>query len=232
MNARSPSIVHRTLHPPLFPSTVLESKVDQKVDKELAILKAAVQVFATSGYHRSSISSIAKKANIATGTIYLYFERKEDLLTSLFQRFLGGYLDECEPILESAKPGLDKLKALLKLHLHFFERDPELAKVFEIHLREVQPILSEGIRPTLGRYFELIERILQEGVDVGELARDLDVRLARRLFYGGLDAVITSWVNSDRSYNLSTLLEPYFQMISRAFGAPTSENSEANRSGN
>ena len=49
-------------------------------NKSDVILTAAKIVFASEGYHNSSVSRIAKEAGIGDGTVYLYFENKEDIL--------------------------------------------------------------------------------------------------------------------------------------------------------
>ncbi len=49
------------------------------------IIEAAVKVIAENGYHGSQVSKIAKEANVADGTIYLYFKNKEHILVSLFE---------------------------------------------------------------------------------------------------------------------------------------------------
>ena len=115
--------------------------------KEDRILEAAVRVFAQNGYHGSSMARVAREAGVAAGTIYLYFERKQDLLITLFRRDLGDYLERCRPALEEALTGVPRLRLLIQHHLAFFEEDRARASVFQIHAREPDPVLSEGIRP-------------------------------------------------------------------------------------
>lgn len=43
------------------------------------IIEAALQVIAENGYHSSQVSKIAKQADVADGTIYLYFKNKENI---------------------------------------------------------------------------------------------------------------------------------------------------------
>ena len=54
-------------------------------DKPQAIIDAAIRVFARSGYYNSRVSDIAREAGIASGTIYLYFKTKDDILVTLFR---------------------------------------------------------------------------------------------------------------------------------------------------
>ena len=63
-------------------------KVDESAGKRERILRAAVDVFAEAGYFNSRVSTIAKAAGVADGTIYLYFSNKEDLLISIFHEYM------------------------------------------------------------------------------------------------------------------------------------------------
>ena len=57
---------------------------NDKNDKHEQILRAAIKTFARKGFYNTRISDIAKEANVADGTIYLYFKNKDILLVSLF----------------------------------------------------------------------------------------------------------------------------------------------------
>ena len=54
--------------------------------KEKDIIDAAIKVFAEFGYHNAKISTIAKKANVATGSVYVYYKNKEDILFNIFDK--------------------------------------------------------------------------------------------------------------------------------------------------
>jgi len=188
-------------------------------DKEARILAAAVRTFAQNGYHASTMAAVAREAGVATGTIYLYFEGKQHLLVTLFRRHLTEYLERSRPALAAAVPGVPRLRLLAERHLAFFAGDRELATVFQIHVREPDPVLAEGIRTAVAAYFEVIGEVVAAGVEAGAFAPDLDVRLARQVFFGALDEVVTGWVRSKRSHALMSALEPVATMLARAFGA-------------
>ncbi|NNE07280.1 MAG: TetR/AcrR family transcriptional regulator [Gemmatimonadetes bacterium] len=187
-------------------------------EKERQILDAAVTVFARSGYHKSSIAAIAGEAGVAAGTIYLYFRQKEDLIIALFQRHLGDYLDEYEPRIRSESDPAVRIRRLIEYHLAFFEHDPELAVVFQIHLREVSPMIRDGITPVLVRYFDLIDDILQDAHGRGFLDPELDLRLARKVLFGALDEIVTSWARAEHRYSLLAQVDPLYRILSRAIG--------------
>ncbi len=58
-------------------------------EKRELIVSSALKLFAENGYHSTTISKIAKEANISKGLLYNYFERKESLLISILEEFIS-----------------------------------------------------------------------------------------------------------------------------------------------
>ncbi|MCJ7684223.1 MAG: TetR/AcrR family transcriptional regulator, partial [Desulfobacteraceae bacterium] len=65
-------------------------------EKYHRIIEAATKVFAKKGFYQSKISEIAKEAKVAVGTIYIYFENKDDILISLFEEQMKAVIDNME----------------------------------------------------------------------------------------------------------------------------------------
>lgn len=74
------------------PRTLAQNQIIKKEKRKL-ILETALKVFSDYGFHASTISHIAQKANISKGLLYNYFENKEDLLKTII-------FDFADPILE------------------------------------------------------------------------------------------------------------------------------------
>src|SRR5882757_11142150 len=77
-------------------ATVNAPTAFQGTTKRERILRAAVDVFAQNGYFNAKVSEIAKSAGVADGTIYLYFDGKEDLLVTIFREHTRNYLQSLE----------------------------------------------------------------------------------------------------------------------------------------
>lgn len=66
-------------------------KLKKSVDKKKALIKATINLVNNSGFHATPMSKIAKMANVSPGTIYLYFENKQDLVNKTYLEVKSNY---------------------------------------------------------------------------------------------------------------------------------------------
>jgi len=182
-------------------------------EKYQAIIDAAVRVIAKQGYHNAQVSKIAKEAKVADGTIYLYFENKDDILISLFNEKMGQFVDTCRERIAEAASIEQKLYVLIHSHLSQLANDPEMAIVTQIELRQSNPEISKGIGLVLKQYFNLIDEVIQTGIAQGTFREEIDVRLARKMIFGTLDEVTTSWVMKQCKYDLVSHVDPIHNLF-------------------
>ncbi len=176
-------------------------------EKYEAIIDAAVRVIAKLGYHNAQVSRIAKEAKVADGTIYLYFENKDDILISLFNEKMGQFIETCRERIQEAESAEQKVYVLVQSHLSQLARYPEMAIVTQIELRQSNSEVNQGIGVVLKRYFNLIEDVIHEGMNQGVFREDLDVRMARMMIFGTLDAAATSWIMKQCKFDLISLVD-------------------------
>src|ERR1041385_9428237 len=69
------------------------NREQKKESTRQAILRAALALFAQKGFYRTTTKAISQKARIAEGTLFNYFETKEDLALYFFEQELGGVID-------------------------------------------------------------------------------------------------------------------------------------------
>lgn len=176
-------------------------------EKYDAIIDAAVKVIARHGYHNAQVSKIAREAEVADGTIYLYFENKDDVLTSLFREKMGRFIQDMEQTLEGIDDPADQLKTLIDMHFRHLEKDAELAIVTQIELRQSNPYVRQAIGRILKSYLNMIDRIIKSGQESGIFRREVDVKIARKMIFGTLDETVTSWIMNGRKYSLMEMVD-------------------------
>ncbi|MGO0060042.1 TetR/AcrR family transcriptional regulator [Brevibacillus fluminis] len=182
-------------------------------EKYQAIIDAAVRVIAKHGYHNSQVSRIAREAKVADGTIYLYFENKDDILISVFNEKMGQFIETCRDRISTAGTIQEKLYILIHAHLSQLAQNPEFAIVTQIELRQSNEKISKGIGEVLKTYLTLIDGIIEAGIAEGVFRDELDVRMARKMIYGTIDETVTSWVMKQCKYDLTSLVEPIHNLF-------------------
>jgi len=177
------------------------------------IIDAAVIVIAENGYHQAQVSKIAKEAGVADGTIYLYFKNKEDILVSVFREKMAIFVSNLEAIISKDGDTSEMLLKMIQNHFRVLHEDRHLAIVTQLELRQSGKKLRFRINEVLKEYLDLLDDILKNGIESGEIDGTLDVRLARQMVFGTIDETITSWVMNDQKYDLMKLAPEVHRLI-------------------
>ncbi len=165
-----------------------------KDDKRSRIIKAAVKVFAQQGFYNAKVSEIAQNAGIAAGTIYLYFKNKDEILISIFEEEMAKFISKVSKEIESAADVKNKLRVFAKTHLDFVKKNPRLAQVFQLELRQSNKFIKEYAGSKLKEYLNVAGDIIEEGQRHGVIRKDIHPGLIKRALFGSLDEVATHWV--------------------------------------
>lgn len=186
-----------------------------KEEKFQRILDAAIEAIAEAGYHQCQVSKIARLAGVADGTIYLYFKGKEDILIRLFQERMGDFISLIRSQLHEGQTTRERLRAIVGTHFSYMEENRSLAIVTQLELRQSNPQVRASITGPLLDYFRLIEEVIRDGMEKGEVGR-IDVRVARQMIFGALDEATTDWVLSRTQRTLKSGTEPMLELFEGA----------------
>lgn len=163
-------------------------------DRERALLAAARSVFVEQGFDASSISEIARRAGVASGTVYLYFPNKRTLLLHVLADFVTTLTSDIEDHLKDLDGHAVRLRYVIARHLQALIADSELSALF---VREVHaPDGRDGglIKSVKQRYASVLTRVLEEGMAGGALRTDISPALAQSIVFGGLEQLtLRTW---------------------------------------
>ena len=196
-----------------MPGSDSARKLTPREFKRMKILRAATEVFARDGYFSARMTDIAKAANVADGTLYLYFDGKEHLLLSVFDDVLERFIEQLKREMIRLEEPLDKLKVMIRLHLEALGRDRALAHVLQIETRHSKRFMQLLSRGKLGEYLSLLNDIVREGQDLGRFRRDVDAWLATNVIFGAVDELVNRWLLSDDPADLSQYQAPFLKML-------------------
>jgi len=182
----------------------MSTRKKQNNDKRERILKAATHIFAQYGFYNSKISEIAKTANVADGTIYLYFKNKDDLLISLFEEEMSKIIHNMKEQVASVDGFENKIRKFIEVHLALIAENKDLAEVLQIELRQSHKFMKEYMGTKLNDYLNIISSIISQGQRNGEVRADVIPGIAKRILFGALDELSGFWVLSkNKRYSLA-----------------------------
>lgn len=181
-------------------SRAAEAAETAKTEKRERILRAAIDVFAQTGYFNAKVADIAKAAGVADGTIYLYFLGKEDLLISIFREYMREFLATGKAQIHGLTDPRERLRTMIRHHLESLGRDRALAIVFQVELRQSLKFMSLFSHQEFAEYLNMIRLTIEDGCLSGVFRKTLQPQLVAKAIFGILDEMVTSWVLSEKTY--------------------------------
>lgn len=154
-----------------------------KEERKIEILKAASRVFYYKGFEGTKIGDVAKEAGIGKGTVYEYFESKQQLFNEMVAYNRELHIQNINNTLKTGGDFRDKFIALARYQAQLVR---EHVAVFhniacsKIIAREMGALfLEQNIRVA-----DILKEHVIEGIKKGELRSDLDPDIAAALMMG------------------------------------------------
>ena len=135
------------------------------VDTRETILHTAVQLFATYGYANTSLSQVAKEAQVSKALIFWHFENKEQLFRAALQLTLEPYFINVVTDLQELDE-VAQIRKLIDLYYEFVTNNVfSIKMVMSLLLREEQH--PDDVVPRIGQLFAIYSNLLHEKLEGG-----------------------------------------------------------------
>jgi len=110
--------------------TKLSRKEREKLLHREEILEAALSLFSSKGFHNVSMQDIANESEFGVGTLYNFFDSKEQLFVELMKTGIEKIGQLLIPILDSNKQEQEKLSEFIRVHADMIENNVEFIKLY------------------------------------------------------------------------------------------------------
>lgn len=172
--------------------TDVPSRRERKKDETRhRIFHAAIDLFREKGFEQTTVDDITEQADVARGTFFNYFRRKEAVLAFLSETRLQAIEENAEAVMAEARPAREKLMDLYSTAAAAYEEDRELSRYVLIEL------MTRMFSPTeevLMRWHDQIVRLITQGQANGEFRRDLAPLRIEAVLTGLYYATLYEWV--------------------------------------
>jgi AcrR family transcriptional regulator len=177
-------------------NVTVSRRLREKLERKERILAAAREVFFDVGIGRATMDAVAARAEVAKGTVYLYFNTKEEILANLLlegldtlSRYLATAFDE-----HAASSGEARLRRLAAAYYDFYQQEPDYFRLMMAFDRgqfqeSVSAELYEMILHRSLRGLRWVVNATQQGMDEGELQPG-DARQRTSMLWAALNGVL------------------------------------------
>ena len=172
-----------------------ERREKEKEQRKNTILRAARKLFFEKGFRSVTVEGIAKRADLAKGSIYLYFRSKEEIYTQILLRDIDSFHRKVSNLLQTGDAASAVFHKFCDIYIDFFLNDRELFRIlmtFMLHTEHMNlpEDTHEHIIKMTNRTVNVVEEILQYGIDRGEFSALVNVRQMRNAIWGLLNGII------------------------------------------
>ena len=126
-----------------------------KAQRRDALLSSAAQLFASRGFDGVSIEDLGSSVGVSGPAVYRHFPSKQAVLAALLVGVSDGLLVGGRAVVEAADDDEVALQSLVRFHVDFALRDPDVIRVQDRDLAALAPQDRESVRDLQRRYIDL-----------------------------------------------------------------------------
>jgi len=179
-------------------------KLTQHEEKKNKIFVAAERIVSERGYEKTTMMHIAKAADVAIGTIYEYFENKDDLFLTIAAEQYALFSKELNIHYSGIKSAVERIRKFIWFYFYFFQKDPLYSETWLLAVRVNKNLNHYDWIQESGREIMLL---LTAGQEEGVIRRDIDLYIMRQMLIGALENAMTRWLIKGRSYDMLSYSE-------------------------
>lgn len=162
--------------------TILSRKERDKLRNKEAILEAAVHLFAQKGFTETKLEDVAALAEFGKGTLYNYFENKNDLLLSAFEFAVTNMLEFLYDQLASVSEPLERIQLIAKSQFNYYTTNSDFMNVIMANHQVLHSHpRSREVFQRFGNLKKLVVEEMQSAIDAGHLKAGSAQRYANYL---------------------------------------------------
>ncbi len=160
-----------------------------------AIIAATRKVIAIQG-PEFTLDRVAEEAGVAKGTIYLYFQNKDDLVFRVLKEGIADLLDKTRVAMEGDLPLPDRLRRMVHIQFDFVSANRSLFLYYRAQMggeHAAQKDFHCRMQEEYDQFLELMITHFEKAIAAGEI-RPLEPRKLARVFTGIVDSVLTDHI--------------------------------------
>lgn len=187
----------------------------EKNETRTEIIDAAMELFANKGYHETTMSDVVEASNTSKGTVYYYFDNKQELFETMINDVISRLYNSFERIAEKDCSVREKLKKMIEVHANFYKKNYKLAFSIFMEGKKIDADCKEEIWRWHKKFNSLVENVMKDGVEEG-LLKDKNLKLMSFSFLGLTNSFGPSVFEGD--YDVNELVDYTIELFLQGVG--------------
>jgi AcrR family transcriptional regulator len=182
---------------------IAERRLREKEKRRNDIIDAAEKVFFSQGMETSTMDNVAKEAELSKGTLYIYFESKEDLYLAITKRGLDILTKMFEKATTKTAHGIEKIYAIGQAYRDFSKKHTDYFQAMAYFDLRVKEISSES--PNAKASIDQGEKVLMIcadaircGIEDGTIRSDINPQKAAIVLWGQTNGILQLILNKGK----------------------------------
>lgn len=198
----------------------MSPKPDVSDKRKQQIIDAAQKVYSALGFRQARMSDIAEEAGLSKGTLYLYFESKDEIIFNLLDKLFETELEELRKLIDRDGPAEDRLLLYAERVIEDMQSMMEWVPIayefisLAFHRETVQDVLRKYFQ----EHMQIVVPIVAQGRQRGEF-KDMDPEEAAIALGAVMEGTLLLWVYDQELVDVPTHIRSGVQLILKGLKA-------------
>ena len=194
---------------------------ERDAERRRRLLDAALDLFGTQGWNKTSIESLCRKAGVTTRHFYALFDGREDLFIALYDEKIDWLSQRVGEAVAAADDDPESFARAAFGSLHdIYDADRRTARVLLVEVLGISERVEAHRRAAIDRFVEQIATLTAQLVERGQLRAPADLRLTALAIVGGAAELIVVGLGANADApTRDAVVDELVRLYLLAFGA-------------
>jgi AcrR family transcriptional regulator len=191
----------------------------ERLRQRREVLATALDLFSQKGYHNVSMQEIAEKAEFAIGTLYKFFQSKEDLYRTLILDRCDDFKDECLLAMAQSNDEAETLRHYIRFRSERFRNNLPFVRLFLAESRGISYNLKSGldgeVRKRYSAILQKLAAIFASGIENKKFKKIAEPYYLAVALDSAIDAALLLWLDAPEQHPFpeepETILDIFFK---------------------
>lgn len=195
---------------------VSDRKLREQQTRRYQILASAKHLFSEKGFESTTVEAIAARAELGKGTIYSYFQSKEEIYIAILEEGLEVLEDRMMAAIEQSATAVEALQKLYDTFIAYHHEQNVFIETlfFQVERKYTFRVNSvvAGLQKKASVWLELVSSVLRRGMDTGEF-RPLEIEPTARMIIGMIIGMIIQHEMGNSEQGLDQYRDSLFRLV-------------------